>query len=157
MARHDAYGRPHRDGSAEALAEGLGWFSIGLGAAELLAPRALSRALGMEAQATLIRAYGVREIAAGIGILTQDDRRPWIWARVAGDALDLATLAVGLHPSNPARGRVAFAMGTVAAVTVLDALCADALSGQPRLAYRRPDEDLLDDDDHTSRYETPPL
>ena len=163
MSRHYAYQRRPRNGSAAALANGLGWFSIGLGAAELLAPRALGRALGMEDQAGLLRAYGVREVAVGIGILAQDDPTPWMWARVAGDALDLATLAPGLHPANRARGRVAFAMGTVAAVTVLDALCADALSSERRLPYTRtttrPDDDLLDDldDDSTSRYETAPL
>lgn len=121
--------------SAEALAEGLGWFSIALGTAELLAPRALGRALGMEDQATLIRAYGVRELATGIGILSQDDPTPWMWARVAGDALDLATLSAGLHHRNPARGAVGFAIANVAAVTAIDAICAYALSTERRLPY----------------------
>ena len=54
------------------LARGLGWFSIGLGLAELLAPAQGRRFLGMEEHTGLIRAYGAREIATGIGILTQD-------------------------------------------------------------------------------------
>ncbi len=45
---------PH--GSAHALAQGLGWFSLGLGLAEVLAPRNLARSLGMEERTGLIRA-----------------------------------------------------------------------------------------------------
>jgi hypothetical protein len=33
---------------ALSMARGLGWFSLGLGVAEMLAPRALTRGLGME-------------------------------------------------------------------------------------------------------------
>ena len=87
-----------RDGNgALALAQGLGWFSIGLGAAELMAPHQLARFLGMEEHTQLIRAYGAREIATGIGILTQEDPTPWMWGRVGGDMLDLGTLALGLN------------------------------------------------------------
>jgi hypothetical protein len=34
--------------TAHSMARGLGWFSIGLGLAEELAPRTLTRGLGME-------------------------------------------------------------------------------------------------------------
>jgi hypothetical protein len=109
------------------LANAIGWFSIGLGAAEVLAPRRLSRWLGMENGTRLIQAYGVREISKGVGILA--NRRPegWLWARVAGDALDLATLATGLRPDNPRRRNVAIAIGAVAGVALLDVLCARQL------------------------------
>jgi hypothetical protein len=33
--------------NAHSMARGLGWFSIGLGLAEVLAPRSLTRGLGM--------------------------------------------------------------------------------------------------------------
>lgn len=135
---------PRRRRGAEALAEGLGWFSIALGAAELLAPRALGRALGMEDQVALIRAYGVRELATGIGILSQDDPTPWMWARVAGDALDLATLSAGLHHRNPARGAVGFAIVNVAAVTVIDGICAYALSTERNLPYASRPKRMVD-------------
>jgi hypothetical protein len=75
----------------------LGWFAIGLGLAEILAPRALTRGLGMEGHEQIVRAYGVREIATGIGILSSTHPVPWIWGRVGGDALDIATLATGLQ------------------------------------------------------------
>ena len=38
----------------------------------------------------------VREIGTGIGILTSRAPSPWLWGRVAGDALDIATVGAGL-------------------------------------------------------------
>src|SRR5687768_17591211 len=120
--------RGHPDSATDTLARGLGVFSIALGLAELIAPRALARALGMDGQETLIRAYGAREIATGIGILTQEDPTPWIWGRVGGDVLDLGTLALGLNSDNPQRGNVGMAVAAVAGVTALDLVCAQRLS-----------------------------
>ena len=113
--------------SAHALAQGLGWLSIGLGVAELAAPGNLARFLGMEERTELIRTYGAREILTGIGILSQNDPTPWIWGRVGGDALDLSTLAMGLGRDNPRRGNVGLAIGAVAGVMALDLICAQAL------------------------------
>jgi len=133
----------HRSESAHALAQGLGIFSLALGALEVFGARPLSRWLGMEGQETLIRAYGVREIATGIGILTQDDPTPWMWGRVGGDALDLATLGAGLTDSSTEHDRVGLAIGAVAGVTVLDVICAQALTQekqeQQRLSRRQYD------------------
>jgi hypothetical protein len=120
-----------RDGNGSlALAQGLGWFSIGLGVAELMAPEQLARFLGMEEHTRLIRAYGAREIATGIGILTQDDPTPWMWGRVGGDVLDLGTLALGLSRDNPQRGNVGMAVAAVAGVTALDIACAQRLTAE---------------------------
>src|SRR5947209_6955253 len=91
--RHDAVGLK--------LATGLGWFSIGLGLMEILATRALTRALGMRGREPLVQTYGWREIGTGIAILSSSDPTPWIWARVLGDALDIGTLAAHLDDENP--------------------------------------------------------
>ena len=120
------------DGATHALARGLGWFSIGLGVAELVVPGQLARFLGMEERTELIRAYGAREIMTGIGILSQEDPTPWIWGRVAGDAVDLATLGPGLRAANPSQRNVIVAVAAVAGVTMLDAVCAQRLSRQRR-------------------------
>jgi len=128
-----AFQQSSRDnGSAMALARGLGWFSIGLGLAEMLAPRMLGKQLGMEGKESLLRFYGAREMAAGVGILMSDNPGPWIWGRVAGDALDLATLATGLDKQNPRNGNVAIALAAVAGVTALDCISARALTGATR-------------------------
>jgi hypothetical protein len=84
-----------RSQPGERLANALGWFSIGLGAAEVLAPGAVARLIGVrerEAARNVLRAYGVREIATGIGILSQQRPAAWMWGRVGGDLLDIATL-----------------------------------------------------------------
>ena len=122
--------------STHALAQGLGWFSIGLGLVELLAPRRLASSLGMEEHSGLIQAYGAREIATGIGILTQRDPTPWIWGRVAGDTLDLATLAA-VVPDNPRKGSALLAMAAVAGVAALDLLCAQELRAHQQDRERR--------------------
>ena len=96
--------------TAHSVARGLGWFSIGLGLAEVLAPRALTRGLGMEGHEQIVQAYGVREIATGIGILSSNQPAPWIWGRVGGDALDIATLATGLQQDNPKKENVELAL-----------------------------------------------
>ena len=82
---------------------------------ELAAPALPRAALGMEGSEGLIQAYGAREIATGIAILaSRRSRRPGSGARVAGDALDLATLATGLEGDNPQEGNVMLAMAAVA-------------------------------------------
>jgi hypothetical protein len=126
------------------LARGIGWFSIGLGLAEVLAPDRIANYLGMPEHRGLIRAYGVREMAKGMGILST--RRPagWMRARLAGDALDLATLATGLHRENRKRGNVVKAIGAVAGVTALDLLCERQLSASERRTLRPADEYALE-------------
>lgn len=108
----------------DVAARGLGWFSIGLGAAEILMPRALARGVGMRGRGGLLFFYGLREIATGIGILKARNQTPWLWGRVAGDALDLATLAVG-SGHGVKRG---IGMAAVAGVTALDVTMAKAMS-----------------------------
>src|SRR5438309_8488718 len=66
------------------LARFLGWFSIGLGVTEVVAPRAVARIVGIRNHRWLIRSYGLREIAAGVGILTQPKPAGWLWSRVGG-------------------------------------------------------------------------
>ncbi len=122
----------------EALAKGLGVFSIGLGLAELLAPRSFCRAFGMEGQENLFRAYGMRELATGVAIMMSHDPAPWMWGRVGGDAIDLATMAVGADPKgdheDEQKRNIGVAVAAVAGVTVLDAICAVGLGMDQRLS-----------------------
>jgi len=122
--------RGHPDSGTDALARGLGVFSIALGLVEIFAARSLTRALGMHGSETLVQAYGAREIATGIGILASKDPTPWIWGRVGGDALDIATLVTGLDEENSNRGNVGLALAAVAGATALDVYCAQALSSE---------------------------
>jgi uncharacterized membrane protein len=115
--------------NAKRLARGLGWFSVGLGLTELLAPRAIAKISGVSNERTsLIRLYGIRELASGIAIFSQQKPTEALWSRVAGDALDLTSLGVAFTSPNAKRGRVAFATANVLAVTALDLVCAKQLS-----------------------------
>jgi hypothetical protein len=124
--------------SADNLARGLGWFSIGLGLTELFAAGKLARTFGLERNETLIRFFGVREI--GAGMVTLSTEKPvGLWARVIGDALDLMTLATALDSPRRQRSNVLLALAAVGGVTLLDLLAATAVAGerarvgQPRL------------------------
>jgi uncharacterized membrane protein len=100
--------------------QALGLLSLGLGLVALLAPRPLGRLIGLGEHAGLLRLAGARELASGAGLLTQQERAPWLWSRVAGDAMDLTLLATGLRPTNPGRGRAMGAIAAVAAIAALD-------------------------------------
>jgi len=112
------------------LAEALGWFSIGLGLAQLLAPRAVSRTIGVNDHPVLMRAFGMRELSSGIGILSQKKASGWLWSRVAGDALDLAMLGTALVSPRNRRSRVMMASAAALAVTALDVLASARQSEQ---------------------------
>jgi uncharacterized membrane protein len=109
-----------RNRKNDMLTEGLGWFSLALGAAELLVPGGLARLVGVPRYRMLFRFLGMRELASGIGILTRRNSAPWLWSRVAGDAMDLALLGAAMTLAGTKRGRAAAAATAVAGVTVLD-------------------------------------
>lgn len=115
--------------ASDKLAKSLGWFSIGLGLAELLAPGRITRALGMEGQENVVRAYGVREIASGLLTLSTE-RKAGLWSRVVGDGLDLATLLPALRESNAKRDNVAVAMTMVMGIALVDLASAQAVTAQ---------------------------
>jgi hypothetical protein len=128
------------------LARKLGWFSIALGAVELLAPRSVEQVSGVRSP-NLLRVYGLREIVTGIGILNSKQPSRWMWARVAGDSVDLATLAVPLTSNSSRRRKQALGAAiAVAGVTVADMLCASQLTVAAELegsGYRRADAGLI--------------
>jgi hypothetical protein len=112
------------------IATGLGYFSIGLGLAELLAPRAVSRAAGLDGYERVVQAFGVREVATGLAILTSHDATPWIWGRVAGDAADIATVVAGSRDGTAKNENTMWALLALAGVTALDVICATGLTSE---------------------------
>jgi uncharacterized membrane protein len=109
------------------LTQALGWFSIGLGLTEILAPRALGRAIGVGEQPALMRLCGVREVVAGLGMLSERFPSRWAAARVAGDAMDLALLGAAARQPDADRARIALAATAVAGVTALDVFATQQL------------------------------
>jgi len=110
---------------ASGLNRGLGLFSLGLGIAEILAPVPLARAIGLpQKSARVLAIYGLREIAAGLGLLIARRKAGWLWFRVAGDALDLATLGGAAADPQACPKRLAAAAANVGAVTAVDVIAA---------------------------------
>jgi hypothetical protein len=119
------------------MARALGWLSVGLGLAEVAAPKQVGRLIGVKGREGVLRALGARELASGVGLLASPPRpgplSKWAWSRVGGDALDLALLGAALsskkgRPGRKRRGALAAATGAVAAVTALDLICARGLT-----------------------------
>jgi hypothetical protein len=108
------------------LSLGLGIFSIVLGAAELFAAPPIARRLDAPHRKGLVRAFGVREVVAGAGLLAAPAHSAAMWGRVAGDALDLAVLGAAAAKSPRNRmvwGALAFVIGA----TALDVIVARGL------------------------------
>src|SRR3954453_10449526 len=131
---HDVVRRTALSGRSQSshdkVARGLGYFSIALGVAELVGPGAICRAAGIRGLEPVVRGYGAREIATGVAILASHNPEPWIWARVAGDLADLATVATGLIQSNGKANNTVAALAALAGVTVVDMVCASGLNSE---------------------------
>lgn len=115
---------------AERYATGLGFAQLALAAFELARPGALARSVGLTENHTFLKGFGAREMATGAGLFgwrRGRGRSLWIWARVAGDVIDLWTLAPALSRRNPKRKAAFAALAVIGAATVVDILCARAL------------------------------
>jgi hypothetical protein len=115
--------------AARRTAQRLGWFSIGLGVVQVAMPGVLARTLGIPRGKGLMRLCGLREIATGVGLLMTNDPKPWVQARVGGDALDLGLLATAMLLGNKPL-HAAIAAGTVASVTAADVCCERGLEAE---------------------------
>jgi uncharacterized membrane protein len=117
--------------AGERLALGLGWFSIGLGLAEVAAPGSVARLIGIsddESTGSVLRTMGAREIGNGLAILAQPDKAGWLWSRVAGDVMDLSALGSAFSRDDADPRRLLGATAAVLGVTMLDLIAARQLS-----------------------------
>lgn len=123
--------------TADRVARGLGWFSLGLGLVELVAPGRMARTFGLEGKENLLRAYGGREVGAGMWALSTSPA-PAIWSRVAGDLVDLGTLAAGIRDGDEEQQRNAkIAAAAVAGIMIVDLVTAIALTSEQRQSKGR--------------------
>jgi hypothetical protein len=105
----------------ERTGRGLGWFSVALGLAEVAANKYVSKAMPLARGHRMMRMFGMRELATGVGLLSRKSRAPWIWARVAGDVMDLVALGSAFKGTRRSkRGRIGAALAAVAGITAMD-------------------------------------
>lgn len=119
---------------AQGLAGLLGVFGIGLGLVQVLATRELLEFIGVKPKherINLVRAVGVRELMSGAGILMNADaagKHKWVWARVAGDAMDIAAISAVMNTRGTDAGRLMAVLAGVAGITMLDVIASRQLT-----------------------------
>ena len=113
----------------------LGWFSLGLGVPQTVAPGRVNRLIGVRDDSNSRiwqRIVGARELAAAAGIFSRPRPAGWLWARVAGDINDLALLRAAWRNKEQRPGRLAAATASVAGITAVDAFTAARMSRLPK-------------------------
>jgi uncharacterized membrane protein len=122
-----------RQDEVQRRGRGLGWMSLGLGVTQLTAPDAVRRISGVDDSATsrtVVPLVGARELVHAAGLLTSRRKGLWAWTRVAGDAMDLTSLAVAIaHRSGRRRRRLIAVTGAIAGITALDVVTAVRATG----------------------------
>lgn len=129
----------HRQTGSDLGARGLGFLSLMLGAMEVAGARPIAAMLGIRGQENFVRLCGAREILQGAAILTARDPTLGVWVRVAGDALDIGTLAAEHYLGDRRKTKnLALALGAVLGITALDILNARKLSREKREPWSTP-------------------
>ena len=105
-----------------ALAAGAGMVMLGLGIAQLLAPRQVSRSTGVDTHPALVRAAGALAVAGGVNALQLGKPAPPGLMRAASLALELVLLGrSATHGGTRGRrGRLALSGAALAATMLLD-------------------------------------
>jgi uncharacterized membrane protein len=119
----------------------LGWFSLGLGVPQTLAPGRVNRLIGVRDDSSSRvwqRVVGVRELAAAAGIFSRPRPAAWLWGRVAGDIKDLALLGAAWRRKEERAGRLTAATASVAGITAVDAFAAARMSRLPEGVTKDP-------------------
>jgi hypothetical protein len=119
----------------------LGWFSLGLGVPQTVAPGTVNRLIGVRDDSSSRiwqRVVGVRELAAAAGIFSRPRPAGWLWARVAGDIKDLALLGAAWRRKEQSAPRLAVATASVAGITAVDAFTAARMSRLPEGVTKDP-------------------
>ena len=111
------------------LSLGLGVFSLALGAIELLGSKKITKALVAEGHEGVVKAFGAREVLAGVNLLIAPAAATNMWNRVAGDVMDI--VAVSAAAKNSPRNKAVWgALAFVVGALVLDAVVAKGLDRQ---------------------------
>ncbi|TWJ21188.1 putative membrane protein [Micromonospora endolithica] len=115
---------------------GLGWMSLGLGVAQLAAPETVRRISGVDDSSTsraVVPLVGARELVHAAGLLTSRRKGIWVWTRVVGDAMDLASLGIAIaRRDGRRRRRLVGVTGAVVGIAVVDLLTAVQASRSKR-------------------------
>ena len=120
------------------LAAGAGMVILGLGIAQLLAPRQVARSTGVHVHPAVMRASGAMSIASAVNIFNRGKPAPLGLARLAGVALEATMLARSFGQASSQRrlSRLALATAAVAAAGTLDMSAAVKQSARQKMGER---------------------
>lgn len=120
--------------TAQRASKALGWYSVVLGAAQIVKPELVAKISGLDDSAgrEVIRFTGFRELITGVGILARPRDPRWLWVRLAGDVIDLAYLGYKVGTSR-SRLRLLGSVASVLALTAVDGMVAANLERPARL------------------------
>lgn len=120
----------HRAARGVRLAQGMGWFSVGLGLTQLIAPRTLGKLIGLANPGPGMRLLGLRELATGVALLT-GRRAAWLTgARLAGDVIDLGLLSRAMADDANDRYLLTAATAAVLGAAAIDTVATVHLAGE---------------------------
>ena len=109
------------------LAHGIGWVSIGVGPALVVAPTRMTKGFGMGERSNLGRFLGIRDLVLGAGLLRSENRAPWLHARAISDAGDAALLIGGAASGAFPRGQAMVGLTVATTFSVLSFVLARRL------------------------------
>jgi hypothetical protein len=128
---YDSAEEESRREAAVRRARALGFFSLGLGLLQVAVPGQLAHLIGLRDDRrtrSTLTVVGLRELASGVGLLSRPGSSGWLWARLAGDAVDLVLLGSAFSKRSNVPARLTAASAAVLGVAALDGLSAAHLS-----------------------------
>lgn len=133
--RRDIAQRSRSPAQRKRLAKSLGWGSVALGAAQILVPGLVGRAIGAPSREDtrhILMLCGLRELTVGIALVGSARPRKWMGVRLVGDAIDLGLLAGAMQSRKSDTRRLTWAAMAVGAITLMDAVAFARLGKHPR-------------------------
>jgi uncharacterized membrane protein len=146
MATEDVNYRNRRGGPAKGPSIVLGLVSAGLGSVTVARPTEVARAMGLKPNSNdvmLLRVIGARELISAAGLVMRRRPQRWMWARVAGDVVDIAFLVAAARERTKDSQRVVAVGSALAVITIFDIASAlrvrraDAQSGGEKMIRAR--------------------
>src|SRR5690349_13122050 len=101
------------------IAAGLGWFSVGMGVAEIVAPGAVSKLIGVKRKSSDTRWRGVRKLAAGIGLMQAPQSGMGLLTRAGANVLELSRMRSRSRRRGSNSGRAAIGLAALAGVAAI--------------------------------------
>jgi uncharacterized membrane protein len=121
------------------IAAGLGLFVLGLGITKLLAPRKVSKASGVNASDTLLRASGALNLASSVNLLNGGKPASLGLARLGCIALESTLLgrAAAGAKSSDRRRRIGISAAVIGAAAAFDLIAAVQQGSRQRMGEHR--------------------